>query len=138
MDKELQVATYKLLEQRIAGILETVIIDAKEFDTSEVTDTANIMIPIYDVYEALISNNVLSLEHLSDPDATDNEKAMNTEFLAKQEEIFTALNNELTGAEPSAYKDLSKEMKEYESYIVNDLLTSKLDILNSTAIDRTD
>ena len=138
IDKELQVATYKLLEQRIAGILETVIIDAKEFDTSEVTDTANIMIPIYDVYEALISNNVLSLEHLSDPDATDNEKAMNTEFLAKQEEIFTALNNELTGAEPSAYKDLSKEMKEYESYIVNDLLTSKLDILNSTAIDRTD
>ena len=138
MDKNLQVATYKMLEQRIAGILESVIIDTKDFDTSNVTDTADIQIPIYDVFNAIISNNVLDITHFEAEDASEAEKKLAAEFTKKQNEVFAQLDNELTGASPLPYTDLTKEMQEYESYIVNDLLMTQTEILNSTAINKTD
>ncbi|MDO4803738.1 MAG: penicillin-binding transpeptidase domain-containing protein [Lachnospiraceae bacterium] len=138
IDKELQVATYKMLEQRIAGILESVIINEKSFDKSEVTDTADIAIPIYDVYNAIISNNVLDITHFDKPDASEAEAALEREFVRKRDEVFSLLDNELTGSNPLPYQDLTKEMQEYESYIVNDLLMSQTGILSSTAIDKTD
>ena len=138
MDKDLQVATYKMLEQRIAGILESVIINQKDFDTSEVTDTADILIPIYDVYNAIISNNVLDITRFESTDASQAEQSLAAEFTKKQNEVFALLDNELTGATPLPYQNLTKEMQEYESYIVNDLLMSQTGILNSTAIDKTD
>ena len=138
MDKNLQVATYKMLEQRIAGILESVIVNQKDFDTSNVTDTADILIPIYDVYNAIISNNVLDITRFEAPDASPAEQSLAAEFAKKQNEVFALLDNELTGATPLPYQNLTKEMQEYESYIVNDLLMSQTGILNSTAIDKTD
>ena len=56
IDKDLQIAAYKILEQKLASILYTNIVNAKEFNTSNVS-SSNIKIPIYDVYYALISNN---------------------------------------------------------------------------------
>ena len=138
IDKNLQVATYKMLEQRIAGILESVIVDRKEFDTSDVTDTADILIPIYNVYNAIISNNVLDISHFEEIDASEAELGLVQEFHRKQNEVFALLDNELTGAAPLPYQNLTTEMQEYESYIVNDLLMSQTEILNSTAIDKTD
>ncbi|MBR3339030.1 MAG: peptidase [Lachnospiraceae bacterium] len=138
MDKNLQVATYKMLEQRIAGILESVIVNQKDFDTSNVTDTADILIPIYDVYNAIISNNVLDITRFEAADASPAEQSLASEFAKKQNEVFALLDNELTGATPLPYQNLTKEMQEYESYIVNDLLMSQTGILNSTAIDKTD
>ena len=138
MDKNLQVATYKMLEQRIAGILESVIVNQKDFDTSNVTDTADILIPIYDVYNAIISNNVLDITRFEAADASPAEQSLAAEFAKKQNEVFALLDNELTGATPLPYQNLTKEMQEYESYIVNDLLMSQTGILNSTAIDKTD
>ena len=138
IDKNLQVATYKMLEQRIAGILESVIVNQKDFDTSNVTDTADILIPIYDVYNAIISNNVLDITLFEAADASPAEQSLASEFAKKQNEVFALLDNELTGATPLPYQNLTKEMQEYESYIVNDLLMSQTGILNSTAIDKTD
>ena len=138
MDKNLQVATYKMLEQRIAGILESVIVNQKDFDTSNVTDTADILIPIYNVYNAIISNNVLDITRFEAADASPAEQSLAAEFAKKQNEVFALLDNELTGATPLPYQNLTKEMQEYESYIVNDLLMSQTGILNSTAIDKTD
>ena len=138
IDKNLQVATYKMLEQRIAGILESVIVNQKDFDTSNVTDTADILIPIYDVYNAIISNNVLDITRFEAADASPAEQSLASEFAKKQNEVFALLDNELTGATPLPYQNLTKEMQEYESYIVNDLLMSQTGILNSTAIDKTD
>ncbi len=138
MDKNLQVAAYKMLEQRIAGILESVIINEKDFDASEVTDTADILIPIYNVYNAIISNNVLDITRFESADASQAEQALAQEFNKKQNEVFAALDNELTGTAPQPYQNLTKEMQDYESYIVNDLLMSQTEILSSTAIDKTD
>ena len=58
LDKDLQIACYKILEEKLAGILYSNIINTKEFNTENVT-SSKIKIPIYDVYFALINNNIL-------------------------------------------------------------------------------
>ena len=47
IDKDLQIAVYKILEERLAGILCTNIINAKEFDTSEVSSSITAHVIIY-------------------------------------------------------------------------------------------
>ena len=138
IDADLQLAAYKILEQRIAGILYSVIINEKTFDLDDINDTSEIRIPIYDVYNALIENNVIDTAHFTDPDATNYEHMILSAHDQKQREVFDALKTELETGEGTAYKKLPDEMQEYESYIVNTLLTETAGILNSDAIDTED
>ena len=138
IDTKLQDAVYRILEQRIAGILSTVIIDAESFDSSELDDAAGIRIPITDVYNALIENSVLDITHFSSEEATETERDINTIFLNKQSEVFKSIQEQLTTDSPVPYEELSDEMKEYQSYIVNDMLMSSTKILSSSKIDKTD
>ena len=87
IDKNLQINTYKLLEQEIAGILCSKIANIKDFPTNENTNGSDILIPIYDVYYALISNNLVDSSKLNDSDASDCEKNIYNAFKAKEEEV---------------------------------------------------
>lgn len=138
LDKDLQRICYDVLEQKIAGILVANIINAKEFDIHEGMDTAAIKTPIYDVYNALIDNSVLDINHFKDDDATELEKTVYSVFQQQQQNVFQQIQEELTKETPIAYKDLSKEMQEYQSYIVNEFLTQKKEILSMDAIDSSD
>lgn len=138
IDKNLQIATYKILEQRIAAILINVIFDGKEFDKTQITDSSQIMIPIYDVYYAIINNSIIDTKHFSSEDASQAERELQVAFEAKQAEIFAMIRQELVGDNPRAYKDLSDEMQEYMSFIVNDLLMESTGILEKEAIDTSD
>ena len=138
IDSELQIATYKMLEQRIAGILMMYMQDIKEFKADDTTDQSSIPIPVYDAYHSLVNNNIIDVNHFTDNDATMTEKVVLGEYIKKQDAVFAAIREELTGDNPTVYKKLSKEMQAYVSYIVNDLLTDKTGILKETAIDKTD
>lgn len=138
IDKELQIACYQILEQKIAGIVASNIRDIKTFNADESTDASNIPIPIYDVYYALINNSVININHFSQEDATETEKKIYQVFVRKQAEVFEAINKELTGSDPVSYAELSEEMQGYVSYIVNELLMDKTGILSETAIDKND
>lgn len=138
IDKELQIAAYKLLEQKIAGILVANISPIKDYDRSVVDDAADLVIPIYDVYNALINNSVIDINHFFAEDATALEQDIYARFLSKQESVFSAIRLELTGESPRAYKDLDEEMQEYISYIADDYLMQKTGILSEEAIDKTD
>lgn len=138
IDKELQIACYKVLEQKIAGIVVSNIRNIREFKADENTDASNIPIPIFDVYFALVNNSVIDISQFDDDDATATEQAIQQAFLRKQQEVFDQINTELTGSNPVSYAQLSTEMKGYVSYIVNELLMSKTGILSETAIDKND
>ena len=138
LDKDLQIAAYRILEQRIAGVLQSVIIDEKTFDVENVSDATDIRIPIYDVYNALISNSVIDTRHFAYADASPNERMMLKAHDDKQEEVFGAITSELTGSDPMPFLSLTDEMKEYETYIVEQLLTEQTGIINNSAIDKTD
>ena len=138
IDRDLQIAAYRILEQRIAGVLQSVIIDAKTFDVESVNDATDIRIPIYDVYNALIANSVIDTRHFAYADASPNERLMLNAHDEKQAEIFGAITSELTGPDPMPFISLTDEMKEYETYIVDQLLTEQTGIINRSAIDKTD
>ena len=138
IDKELQIATYKILEQRLAGILLSVIVNEKEFDRTSMGDASEIKIPIYDVYNALIKNSLIDTAHFSAEDASVTEQALQNAYDQKQAEVFNQIQLELTGNSPTAYKDLSTEMQEYVTYIVDDLLMDETGILDRGAIDTSD
>lgn len=138
IDSELQIATYKMLEQRIAGILVSNIQDIKTFESTDTTDASTIPIPIYDVYHALINNSIIDVDHFSAADATGTEQAVATAFEQKQAAIFAELELELTGTESTPYNELTKEMQAYTSYIVNEMLMDKTGILAESTIDKAD
>lgn len=138
LDSDLQIACYKILEQQIAGILLAHIVPDKTFDKTKISDTMQISVPIYDVYNALIQNNVIDIEHFASAGAAETEKKLYASFQQKQTEVFDRIRNELTGEDPRAYKDLDKEMQEYLDYLVDDLLTLQLEVMDQDAIDTTD
>ena len=138
IDKDLQIVCYKLLEQKIAGIVQANIRNIKEFEADSNTDGSAIPIPIYDVYYALVNNSVIDISHFTQEDASSTEKRIQAVFERKQQEIFQKINQELTGSDPVSYGELSKEMQGYVSYIVNELLMTKTGILSDTAIDKND
>ena len=72
LDRDLQIATYKILEQRIAGIVLANLRDIKEYDSSGTTDTSSIPIASYDVYYAFVNNNMVDYRKFADADATEN------------------------------------------------------------------
>ncbi|MBP3913456.1 MAG: peptidase, partial [Lachnospiraceae bacterium] len=111
---------------------------ADSFDSSDVDDTASIMIPITDVYVALVDNGVLDVPHFYEEDASETEKEIAEIFADKQREVFGKIQQQLTTSNPYPYNELKDEMKEYESYIVNNMLMSETGILDSSKIDKTD
>lgn len=138
IDLDLQKAAYQILEQYIAGIVWSKIIDAEEFDSDAVESADQLLIPVYDVYYALFENNVLDVGHLKADDATENEKAVYNAFLIKASEIFATLKDQLLTDNPIPYKELEEQYQIYESYIVNDMLMNDTGILNEDAIDKSD
>ena len=138
IDSDLQIATYKILEERIAGIVLANLRDIKSYDSSDTEDTTYIPIPSYDVYFAFINNNIVDYKAFGDEDATKNEKSINKVFEKKQKKVFKKLRKQLNGDSTTAYKNLSEEEKAYQSYIINDMLMSDTGVLDSSLVDKTD
>lgn len=134
IDKDLQIAAYKILEEKLASILYTNIINAKEFNTGDVS-SSNIKIPIYDVYYALINNNVIDTSHFSEKDAGETEKEVYEKYLERKASVFDNLRMELTET-MTAYEDLDMEYQIYESYIAEMLYNNG--IIVESRVDRSD
>ena len=137
LDSDLQKACYHILEEYIAGILWANIADTESIETEWIQSADDVFIPVYDVYYSLFENNVLSVEHLSEPDASPNEKNVYEAFQRKAASIFAEIRDQLTRDDPSPYSDLTDEMKVYQSYIVNTMLPLT-GILNEEAVDKSD
>lgn len=117
IDADLQVAIYNILEQKLAGILVTKIINSKTYVIPEYPSASSLYIPIDDVYFALIDNSVIDVAHFNHKEAKENEQAIYQAFLTKQDRIFTRLQEELYDRN-TIYKELETEYQIYQSYIV--------------------
>lgn len=134
IDKDLQIAAYKILEQKIAGILLEKIRNTKEY-TGNSNSSKELYIPIYDVYFALFDNSVIDLKHMAAPEAGEYETYVYEQYLAYRETVYHTLLAELT-EEKTPYNKLNKEYQVYESNIVDYLL--RRGILDESLIDTTD
>ncbi len=137
VDSKWQSAIYQILKQRVAGILLSKIEATKTYDYS-VNNAAQIKIPIYDVYNALISNSVIDIRKFSEDTASDTEKNLYATFQQKQQQVFDIITNRLTEENPPALKDENDQVQEYLTYICNDLLRDTLGVISKNAIDTAD
>ena len=118
IDKDLTEAVYNIVEQKLAGLVASKIINAKEFNLPENAKSSSIKIPIYDVYFAMINNNILNRKHFEAEDAKETEQAVYAAYLEYKQGVYDKLTYELTdGATP--YNKLSKEYQVYQSNIVS-------------------
>ncbi|MBS7302571.1 MAG: penicillin-binding protein [Lachnospiraceae bacterium] len=135
IDHDLQVAAYNILEQKLAGILLSKIINVKEYNPPERPSASQLKIPIDDVYFALFNNNVIDIKQFEDEDAGENEKAVYEAFIEKQNKVFERLTEELN-ENRTPYKELPEEYQIYQSYIVS--MLSAEGILLNDKIDKED
>lgn len=135
IDKDLQVAVYNIIEQKLAGILVSKMRNVMNYDSATASSADKIIIPIDDVYFALFNNHVIDISRFTNDNASQTEKDVYQIFLKKQKDVLERIEDEL--AEKSTpYNKLSKEYKNYESYIVTMLMDKG--VLMSSAIDRED
>lgn len=137
IDKNLQIAIYSILEQKIAGILVAKIRNVKNYTPPENASSSDLIIPIDDVYFALFDNNVINTSRFSQSYASVTEKQIYESFLAKEERVLSELEKQLT-TNDKAYNELSKEYQIYESYIISMLMSDNHNVLVRSEINTED
>lgn len=138
IDKNLQISAYKLLEEKIAGIILSKLTNRLEYDPSTASDASDILIPVSDAYHAFIANGVIDKDHFSSDDAGTAEKEVSSIFQQKKEAVLAELVSQLQNPNAPAYKDLSEEMQAYMSYIYRTVLIQKTNIVMSDVVDTSD
>ena len=123
IDKDLQIAIYHLLEQKIAGIVVSKIRNVKEYIPRENATASDIIIPIDDVYYAFFNNNIIDTKRLSKDYASETEKEVYAAYQTKEADVLAVIEKQLR-EETTPYNQLSKEYQLYQSYIIS-MLTSE-------------
>lgn len=137
IDAELQEECYHLLEEHIAGILISNINNSMYAGTRG-HSTKDIKVPIYDVYNALIENNVIDVTRFTDEDASTLEKSTYKKFKKKQKTILVKMRRLLDPESKETAKTLSDDMEEFLDYfytILKDngiVLTKEIDTEDTT------
>ena len=135
IDADLQKAVYHLLEQELAGILFNKIINVKEY-VNTTGQASDIKIPIYDVYYALIQNNIIDTSHFTHKKASATERTVQAIYESHLEAVISRIREQCTGSTPEVYQLAPEEYQNYYSYIVSMLLEKK--VLLDDQIDKTD
>ncbi|MCR4585066.1 MAG: penicillin-binding protein [Lachnospiraceae bacterium] len=133
LDAELQMAAYNLLEQKIAGILVSRLVNEKKVEQHG----RNRLIPVYDVYNAFFDNNVINLKHMAKSYAGDYEKKVYSQFAIKQADALRHIEYDLMTSD-TPYNELEDEDKEYESFIIAMLSNANYGIIKSDVVDTED
>lgn len=137
IDRDLQVAVYHILERNIAAILISKINNGMSYGTKG-EKASGIEIPIYEVYNALLYNNVIDIKAFKDPEASELEKRVLRYFEEKRETIFEKFRTYLAIGNTVTNEKAGEEMEEYLDYVYSVLISSDVGLLVSSAIDRTD
>lgn len=138
IDKDLQIAAYNILEQRLAGVLVSKIQNIKQYVPGAHSSAMSIVIPIYDVYYALIQNHIIDTSHFTADDATDLERSVQQRFDTQLDDAISRIMAQLQSDSPTAYCDLPSDMKNYMSYIVSDILMGGNQVLMKSAVNTED
>lgn len=135
IDADLQEECYHLLEEHIAGILLSKLNNSPSAG-SRGESAERIRIPIYDVYNALIQNNVIDVSRFTDTDASSLEKSTYKKYKAKAKSIIRNMRKYLAADSDTLFKDLSDDMADFVSYFYSALKKENIILIGD--IDTTD
>lgn len=138
IDKDLQETTYKLIEEKLAGIVLSRLSNQMNYDPSQTSDASEIIIPVDDAYNAFFGNDILNAKHFTADDAGVTERQVAAIHADRLESAINEIMAQLQDPNAAAYNELSLEMQAYMNYIETDVLTKGTGILKSDAIDTND
>ena len=120
IDSDLQRAVYRILEKNIRDILLSKMTDSiTSFEITEDTDGSDIKIPAADVYASILCY-VIDRDLFYRDDASEAESKMREILDSYLDSVKDGIRSELTMV-LTPYDQLSKEYREYSSYIVRAL-----------------
>ncbi len=135
IDRELQIACYHILENNIAAILISKIVNSTSYG-GKGDSASKITIPIYEVYNAFIDNSVLDISHFSADDATELEKKILSTYKTKEAAVLGRLAEILSYSSPVVNNKLTDEYEGYIDYIYSMLRSNS--VLLKDLIDQKD
>ncbi len=116
VDKDLSVAIYNLIEQKLAGIILGKLVDRKVRITTSMNN-ADRLISSYSVYNQFIANNLLDLDFIEGAqDGTAGHRVYEA-WKSGQSRVLGELKRELESTEPTAYKNLDSERGDGEHFM---------------------
>lgn len=134
IDRKLQIGTYNILEQQLAGILSKKIVNNDNPNT-ENTDSTSREIPVKDAYYQLINNNVLSVDRFKKDEASSIEKNIYAKYLNYYNSSIEAIKSELSNPNARMMKDLPEDLNAFLVYIYNALTSDEKGIIFKTSVD---
>ncbi|NLP15857.1 MAG: hypothetical protein GX379_02290 [Clostridiales bacterium] len=135
IDGNLQKAAFHILEKRIAGILLDHLRPDLDYGTKG-ESASKIYTPIYEVYYALIDNNIIDIDRLSSPTAHKLEKQVYGKFKEAKAELFSKLSS-LLAPDNEITNNKAGDMEEYLDYIYNVLTEQGVILINDIDKDNT-
>jgi penicillin-binding protein 2 len=132
IDSDLQRNIYHILEKKIAGILKENIVPDLNYG-SKGESASEIRIPIYEVYFALINNNIIDIKHLNDKDSEAREKQTYSDYQAELSNVFNQLDN-LLKINNTVTNDKAGDMEDFLDYFYT-VVSKNLIIANNIAKD---
>ncbi|NLJ97419.1 MAG: hypothetical protein GX321_09735 [Clostridiales bacterium] len=128
IDGELQKSIYHILESRIAGILLEHLKPDMDYGTKG-ESASKIYTPIYEVYYALIDNNIISIDDIASPDSSSLEKEVYIKYNAAKSDVYSKLNNLLSISNVTT-NNKAGDMEEYLDYIYKILTNNKVILID--------
>lgn len=129
IDREMQIACYHILENNIAAILISKIVNSDDYG-GKGTSASKITIPIYEVYNAFFDNAMIDIPHLSAENATTVEKRTYKTFCDRMDLIYSRLETVMAFGSKDANNSLSEEMQGYLDYIYQYLKREEIVLKN--------
>lgn len=124
IDSNLQIATYHLLEKEIAKILISKIEPDMNYG-SKGESASKITIPIYEVYFALINNNIIDIKKFDDKGASQLERQVYGKYQSKLSNVFSQLDN-LLSINNTITNNKAGEMEDYLNYFYTALVDNNI------------
>ncbi len=131
---DLQKGIYHLLEQQLAGVLVSHLVN-RDVTEEENRDSSKIKISIKDAYYQLINNNILSLSHMAGEEADDIERGIYGKFETAREQILEEIGQQLDDPDAAPLSELPEDMRAYMNYIFTYLSGDTTGIIRKDRID---
>lgn len=138
IDADLQVMAYNILEEKLAGILLTKLVNSMTFDRTQVGKNKDLRTPIGDVYNAFFQNDIIDTSRFDTKAAKQYEKEIFSTYQQEIDQVLKSITTGVGSSDGDKYSELSQEMQAYLTYICSTFLTDKAAILSSGQIDTAD
>ncbi len=135
INADLQIGAYKLLERELAKILLENLTPELDYG-SKGESAGDILIPIYEVYYALLNNNIIDINKFDDADATTLEKQTYEKYKTALNDVFTQLDTYLS-MDNTVTNDKAGDMEDYLDYFYSALKSNGLLIADIPSDDQT-